>query len=104
MNRRISLNGSDWLFKDFYGEDWRWRDSHLPKSRGWKSQPGKRSLSPWIYNLSKGRPGHACDQGEEALRDEILRMRTQCQYLILDVTDQSALATIARAVYDVSSI
>src|SRR5688572_8664180 len=33
MNRRISLNGSDWLFKDFYGEDWRWRNSHLPDSR-----------------------------------------------------------------------
>ena len=38
MNKRISLNGSDWLFKDFYGEDWRWRSSHLPDSRdrrGW---------------------------------------------------------------------
>jgi beta-mannosidase len=33
MNSRISLNGSDWLFKDFYGEDWRWRGSHLPDSR-----------------------------------------------------------------------
>ena len=33
MNKRISLNGSDWLFKDFYGEDWRWRGSHLPDSR-----------------------------------------------------------------------
>ena len=33
MNRRIFLNGSDWLFKDFYGEDWRWRGSHLPDSR-----------------------------------------------------------------------
>src|SRR5688572_11087734 len=33
MNRRISLNGSDWFFKDFYGEDWRWRNSHLPDSR-----------------------------------------------------------------------
>lgn len=42
------------------------------------------------------------DQGAEALRDEIQRMRTQaqCQYLILDVTDQAALATIARAVHD----
>jgi uncharacterized protein YgbK (DUF1537 family) len=39
-------------------------------------------------------------QGAEALRDEISRMRAQCQYLILDVTDQSALATIARAVHD----
>lgn len=29
MNKRISLNGSNWLFKDFYGEDW--RGSHLPR-------------------------------------------------------------------------
>ena len=40
------------------------------------------------------------DRGATALRDEIQRMRTQCQYLILDVTDQSALVTIARAVHD----
>ena len=40
------------------------------------------------------------DQGAEALRDEVQRMRAQCQYLILDVTDQAALATIARAVHD----
>jgi len=45
MNRRISLNDSDWLFKDFYGEDWRWRDSHLPEghdTRHWRrgSVPG----------------------------------------------------------------
>ena len=40
------------------------------------------------------------DQGADALRVEIQRMRTHCQYLILDVTDQPALVTIARAVYD----
>jgi uncharacterized protein YgbK (DUF1537 family) len=40
------------------------------------------------------------NQGAEALRDEIQKMRAQCQYLILDVTDQSALQTIAQAVYD----
>jgi uncharacterized protein YgbK (DUF1537 family) len=40
------------------------------------------------------------DQGALMLRDEIRKMRSQCQYLILDVTDQSALQTIARAVYD----
>lgn len=40
------------------------------------------------------------DQGPDALRDEIQRMRTQSGYLILDVTDQSALATIAQAVHD----
>ncbi|HEX5810367.1 MAG TPA: four-carbon acid sugar kinase family protein, partial [Anaerolineales bacterium] len=41
-------------------------------------------------------------RGVEALRDEIQRMRAQaqCQYLILDVTDQAALATIAQAVHD----
>lgn len=45
MNRHISLNGRDWLFKEFYGEDWRWRNSHMPDSRdrrGWRvgSVPG----------------------------------------------------------------
>lgn len=40
------------------------------------------------------------DDGEEALREEIRRMRQQCQYLILDVPEQSALVTIARAVHD----
>lgn len=33
MSKRIILNGNDWLFKDFYGEDWRMRGSHLPESR-----------------------------------------------------------------------
>jgi uncharacterized protein YgbK (DUF1537 family) len=40
------------------------------------------------------------DEGSQALREEIQRMRAQCNYLILDVTDQAALATIARAVHD----
>jgi uncharacterized protein YgbK (DUF1537 family) len=31
---------------------------------------------------------------------QILKMHAQCQYLILDVTDQAALTTIARAVHD----
>ena len=39
-------------------------------------------------------------QGSDKLRDEIHRMRSLCQYLILDVKDQVALATIARAVHD----
>ncbi len=30
---QISLNGSDWLFKGFEGEDWRWRNSHKPDTR-----------------------------------------------------------------------
>src|SRR5438093_9962459 len=29
----ISLDGSDWLFKGFEGEDWRWRNSHKPDTR-----------------------------------------------------------------------
>jgi beta-mannosidase len=29
----ISLNGNDWQIKDYYGEDWRWRDAHKPNSR-----------------------------------------------------------------------
>jgi uncharacterized protein YgbK (DUF1537 family) len=40
------------------------------------------------------------EQGAGTLRDEIRRMHARCQYLILDVTDQAALATIARAVHD----
>jgi beta-mannosidase len=45
MNRRLSLNGDGWQFKEFYGEDWRWRNSHMPDSRdlrGWRpgSVPG----------------------------------------------------------------
>jgi beta-mannosidase len=30
---RITLNGSDWLFKDYYGEDWRWRNAHEANTR-----------------------------------------------------------------------
>jgi len=30
---RIDLNGSDWLFKDFVGEDWVWRNAEKPDSR-----------------------------------------------------------------------
>ncbi|HET6595286.1 MAG TPA: glycoside hydrolase family 2 TIM barrel-domain containing protein [Anaerolineales bacterium] len=52
MDRHISLNGSDWSFKDFYGEDWRWRGSHLPDSRDrrrWKvgSVPGCPHYDLW---------------------------------------------------------
>jgi beta-mannosidase len=52
MSRRISLNGNDWLFKDFYGEDWRWRSSHLPDSRDrrhWRlgSVPGCPHYDLW---------------------------------------------------------
>ena len=30
---RISLGGSDWQIKEYYGEDWRWRDAHMPINR-----------------------------------------------------------------------
>ncbi len=40
------------------------------------------------------------ERGADELRRQILAMRSRCNYLILDVTDQAALATIARAVYD----
>lgn len=39
MHTRISLDGSDWLLKDFIGEDWLWRSSHKPDTRdmrGWR--------------------------------------------------------------------
>lgn len=39
-------------------------------------------------------------QGPDALRDAIAAARTSLNYAILDVTDQAALATIARAVVD----
>ena len=29
----ISLSGSDWQFKDYIGEDWRWRNGHKPNTR-----------------------------------------------------------------------
>ncbi len=52
MNSHISLNGNDWIMKDFYGEDWRWRGSHLPDSRDrrqWKvgSVPGCPHYDLW---------------------------------------------------------
>jgi beta-mannosidase len=33
MQRRISLNGNDWQLKDYYGEDWRWRNAHKTGTR-----------------------------------------------------------------------
>src|SRR5215204_2260341 len=52
MHERISLNGDDWLLKDFYGEDWRWRDSHKPATkdvRHWRkgSVPGTVQNDLW---------------------------------------------------------
>jgi beta-mannosidase len=39
LTTRISLNGEEWLFRDFVGEDWRWRNAHMPAAldaRGWR--------------------------------------------------------------------
>ena len=31
--QRILLSGDDWQLKGYIGEDWRWRDAHLPQTR-----------------------------------------------------------------------
>jgi len=33
VGTRLSLNGSDWEFKDFVGEDWIWRNSEKPDTK-----------------------------------------------------------------------
>jgi beta-mannosidase len=48
----ISLDGPDWLFKDFIGEDWLWRDAHKPGTRdvlGWRraTVPGSVQHDLW---------------------------------------------------------
>lgn len=40
------------------------------------------------------------EQGSEKLKQEINHLRSQCQYLIVDVKDQSSLQIIARAIKD----
>jgi hypothetical protein len=45
MSSRIHLNGSDWLIRDFYGEDWRWRGSPLPIPVHARCLAGGRELS-----------------------------------------------------------
>ena len=67
--------------------------------------PMRRSdLAGILQSQTKRKVGlvtHAIvERGAEALRDEISRRRSQCQYLILDVADQPALRTIAQAVHD----
>ena len=72
MNRRISLNGSDWLFKEFYGEDWRWRGSHLLDSgdrRHWRvgSVPGYHQFRKKTCSVFRGNIGAEFDAMLEAL-------------------------------------
>src|SRR3954468_21008858 len=33
LTHYIDLNGSDWLMKDFVGEDWIWRNAEKPDSK-----------------------------------------------------------------------
>lgn len=52
MTHTISLNGNDWLFKGYIGEDWLWRDAHKAETRdvrGWKpaSVPGSVQHDLW---------------------------------------------------------
>jgi beta-mannosidase len=54
MPVHVSLNGDDWLFKGFYGEDWRWRDAHGPGTRDrrdWRagSVPGSVAHDLWRH-------------------------------------------------------
>ncbi len=49
---QITLNGTDWQFKGFNGEEWRWRNEHHPQTRdtfGWRpaSIPGSVQHDLW---------------------------------------------------------
>jgi beta-mannosidase len=72
MNRRISLNGSDWLFKEFYGEDWRWRNSHMPDSR---------DLRGWRVGTVPGCPHHDLWQLGEIADPYIERNSLLCEWI-----------------------
>jgi uroporphyrinogen decarboxylase len=50
MNKRTFLNGSDWLLKEFYGEDWCWRDSHMPDSRDLRGLDGFALCTDYCFN------------------------------------------------------
>ncbi len=52
MSQRMLLSGNDWQFKEFYGEDWRWRDAHKPDThdtRHWRTAtvPGSIHYDLW---------------------------------------------------------
>ena len=72
MNRRIALNGSDWLFKEFYGEDWRWRNSHMPDSR---------DLRGWRAGSVPGCPHHDLWQSGEIADPYIERNSLLCEWI-----------------------
>lgn len=89
MNRRIPLNGSDWLFKDFYGEDWRWHSSHLP---------GSRDRRGWRIGWVPGCPHHdlwTLGEIENALKTEVSRQVSEAlaevTARVLKVTGQNRL-------------
>jgi beta-mannosidase len=53
---RIYLNGNDWLFKDFYGEDWRWRKSYEPGTsdyRWWRKGTVPGSVQHDLWKLGE---------------------------------------------------
>ena len=64
----------------------------------------RSSLVEILQSQTKRRVGllthTVVERGADELRRQIEAMRSRCTYLILDVTDQAALATIARAVVD----
>jgi uncharacterized protein YgbK (DUF1537 family) len=64
----------------------------------------RSSLVEILQSQTKRRVGllthTVVEKGADDLRRQIQAMHSRCNYLILDVTDQAALATIARAVVD----
>jgi len=52
---RVSLNGNDWMYKDFIGDDWVWRHSEKPNTRDirwWRKGlvPGSVTDDLWTNN------------------------------------------------------
>jgi beta-mannosidase len=55
MVQHISLDG-DWQFKDFYGEDWRWRNAHKPDTydtRHWRTGTVPGSVHHDLWKLGE---------------------------------------------------
>lgn len=98
---RISLNGDDWLFKDFYGEDWRWRDVFKPGTRDvrwWRSGgcvPGSVLDDLW-------RLGEIADPyvGQNSLLCEWVPQRTWVYKKAFDVPEAARDAAQARLVFE----